>query len=207
MIPFQSSSLLNGSVGTDSSFRTTTGRNLGRRAWGDKQIDQLRPIERGPREEKFRKGETQLCSGKHFYIHRRRATVAHGARRLRLRCWRPHWLSAHAAPVPHRHEPRRDAAGPVDRQSRLPRQPDPCPALIGVSKGFFQGAMPKGTTVKTTTFSAGPVRARRSSWRARRRFCRTGPAINAFIKTKGKVLIVAGAASGGAGLVVKQIHR
>ena len=25
------------------------------------------------------------------------------------------------------------------------------PALVGVSQGFFQGAMPKGTTVKTTT--------------------------------------------------------
>ena len=37
------------------------------------------------------------------------------------------------------------------------------PALIGVSQGFFQGAMPKGTTVKTTTFSAGTPRARRSS--------------------------------------------
>ena len=31
------------------------------------------------------------------------------------------------------------------------------PALIGVAQGFFQGSMPKGTTVKTTTFSAGPA--------------------------------------------------
>ena len=33
-------------------------------------------------------------------------------------------------------------------------------------------------------------------------FVGPGPAINAFIKTKGKVLIIAGTASGGAGLVV-----
>ena len=77
------------------------------------------------------------------------------------------------------------------------------PALIGVSQGFFQGAMPKGTTVKTTTFSAGPAESEALLGGALdAAFVGPGPAINAFIKTKGKVLIVAGAASGGAGLVV-----
>ena len=40
------------------------------------------------------------------------------------------------------------------------------PALIGVSQGFFQGAMPRSTAVKTTTFSAGPAdsAARRRAW-------------------------------------------
>src|ERR1700693_935978 len=79
------------------------------------------------------------------------------------------------------------------------------PALIGVSNGFFQGAMPKGTTVTTTTFSAGPAESEAllgGSLDAA--FVGPGPAINAFIKTKGNVLIVAGTASGGAGLVVSK---
>jgi len=77
------------------------------------------------------------------------------------------------------------------------------PALIGVSQGFFQGAMPSGTTVKTTTFSAGPAESEAVLGGALdAAFMGPGPAINAFIKTKGKVLIVAGAAAGGAGLVV-----
>ncbi len=79
------------------------------------------------------------------------------------------------------------------------------PALIGVNQGYFQGAMPKGTTVKTTTFSAGPAESEAllgGSLDAA--FVGPGPAINAFIKTKGKVLIIAGTASGGAGLVVSK---
>jgi NitT/TauT family transport system substrate-binding protein len=79
------------------------------------------------------------------------------------------------------------------------------PALIGVAKGFFQGAMPTGTTVKTTTFSAGPAESEALlGGELDAAFVGPGPAINAFIKTKGKVLIVAGAASGGAGLVVSK---
>jgi NitT/TauT family transport system substrate-binding protein len=79
------------------------------------------------------------------------------------------------------------------------------PALIGVSQGFFQGAMPKGTTVKTTTFSAGPAESEALlGGTLDAAFVGPGPAINAFIKTKGKVLIVAGTASGGAGLVVSK---
>jgi NitT/TauT family transport system substrate-binding protein len=96
------------------------------------------------------------------------------------------------------------------------KQPDPttlnlgylvnfthAPALIGVAQGFFQGAVPAGTTVKTTTFSAGPAESEAllgGSLDAA--FVGPGPAISAYLKTKGKVLIVAGAASGGAGLVV-----
>jgi NitT/TauT family transport system substrate-binding protein len=77
------------------------------------------------------------------------------------------------------------------------------PALVGVSQGFFQGAMPKGTTVKTTTFSTGTLESEALlGGTLDAAFVGPGPAINAFLKTKGKVLIVAGAASGGAGLVV-----
>jgi NitT/TauT family transport system substrate-binding protein len=79
------------------------------------------------------------------------------------------------------------------------------PALVGVSQGFFQGAMPKGTTVKTTTFSAGPAESEALlGGTLDAAFVGPGPAINAFIKTKGNVLIVAGTASGGAGLVVSK---
>jgi len=79
------------------------------------------------------------------------------------------------------------------------------PALIGVAKGFFQGAMPSGTTVNTTTFSAGPAESEALlGGELDAAFVGPGPAINAFIKTKGKVLIVAGTTSGGAGLVVSK---
>jgi NitT/TauT family transport system substrate-binding protein len=110
------------------------------------------------------------------------------------------------------------ACGSAAAQGAGTNQPDPAtlnlgylvnlthaPALIGVSQGFFQEAMPKGTTVKTTTFSAGPAESEALlSGSLDAAFVGPGPAINAFIKTKGKVLIVAGAASGGAGLVVSK---
>jgi NitT/TauT family transport system substrate-binding protein len=108
------------------------------------------------------------------------------------------------------------ACGSTTSPSGAAKQPDPAtlnlgylvnfthaPALIGVAQGFFQGAMPSGTTVKTTTFSAGPAENEAllgGSLDAA--FVGPGPAINAYLKTKGKVLIVAGTASGGAGLVV-----
>jgi NitT/TauT family transport system substrate-binding protein len=108
------------------------------------------------------------------------------------------------------------ACGSTSTGSGTKPQPDPstvnlgylvnlthAPALIGVSQGFFQGAMPKGTTVNTTTFSTGTLESEALlGGTLDAAFVGPGPAINAFIKTKGKVLIVAGAASGGAGLVV-----
>ena len=82
------------------------------------------------------------------------------------------------------------------------------PALIGVSKGFFQGAMPKGTTVKTTTFSAGPAESEALlGGELDAAFVGPGPAVNAFIKTRGKVLIVAGAAVRRSRPGGEQIHR
>jgi len=108
------------------------------------------------------------------------------------------------------------ACGSTSSGSGAKAQPDPstvslgylvnlthAPALIGVSQDFFQGAMPKGTTVNTTTFSTGTLESEALlGGTLDAAFVGPGPAINAFIKTKGKVLIVAGAASGGAGLVV-----
>jgi NitT/TauT family transport system substrate-binding protein len=78
------------------------------------------------------------------------------------------------------------------------------PALIGVNKGFYQSALPSGTTLQTKTFSAGPAENEAllgGSLDAA--FVGPSPAINAFISTQGRgVRVVAGAASGGAGLVV-----
>jgi NitT/TauT family transport system substrate-binding protein len=78
------------------------------------------------------------------------------------------------------------------------------PALIGVSKGFYQSSLPSGTTLQTKTFSAGPAENEAllgGSLDAA--FVGPSPAINAFVSTKGNgIRIVAGAASGGAGLVV-----
>src|ERR1700733_14069665 len=205
MIPFQSSSLLNGSDGTDSSIRTTTRHTLVGEPGGEQHIDQLRPIERGPREENFVKGrqtmfgETLLHSSASGHRGSRRAATSVG-------------LLAPALVV--------GACGssptPASTGTGAATQPDPstvnlgylvnlthAPALIGVAKGYFQGAMPTGTTVKTTTFSTGTLESEALlGGTLDAAFVGPGPAINAFIKTKGKVLIIAGAASGGAGLVV-----
>jgi NitT/TauT family transport system substrate-binding protein len=78
------------------------------------------------------------------------------------------------------------------------------PALIGVDRGFFQAALPAGTTLQTKTFSAGPAENEAllgGSLDAA--FVGPNPAISAFTSTDGRgIRIVAGAASGGAGLVV-----
>ena len=77
------------------------------------------------------------------------------------------------------------------------------PALIGISKGFFQQHLPAATTLETTSFSAGPAENEAlvgGSLDAA--FVGPSPAINAYEKTNGGIRVVAGAASGGAGLVV-----
>jgi NitT/TauT family transport system substrate-binding protein len=78
------------------------------------------------------------------------------------------------------------------------------PALVGVSKGYFQSSLPSGTTLSTKSFSAGPAESEAllgGSLDAA--FVGPNPAISGFLATQGKgIRIVAGAASGGAGLVV-----
>jgi NitT/TauT family transport system substrate-binding protein len=80
------------------------------------------------------------------------------------------------------------------------------PALVGVAKGFFQAALPSGTALSTKTFSAGPAENEAllgGSLDAA--FVGPNPAISAFTSTQGKgIRVVAGATSGGAGLVVSQ---
>jgi NitT/TauT family transport system substrate-binding protein len=78
------------------------------------------------------------------------------------------------------------------------------PALIAVQKGFFEQALGQHT-LETSTFNAGPeaVDALFSD-SIDASFMGPNPAINAFQKSGGEAIrIVAGATSGGAGLVVK----
>lgn len=77
------------------------------------------------------------------------------------------------------------------------------PALIGVEKGFF--AKELGSTKLTTqTFNAGPDEVNALLGNSLDvAFIGSGPAINAFTKSKGTIQLVSGAVSGGAQLVVK----
>jgi NitT/TauT family transport system substrate-binding protein len=77
------------------------------------------------------------------------------------------------------------------------------PALIGVANGFF--AKELGSTKLTTqTFNAGPDEVNALLGNSLDiAFIGSGPAINAFTKSKGTIQLVSGAVSGGAQLVVK----
>lgn len=77
------------------------------------------------------------------------------------------------------------------------------PALIGVKKDFFAGAL--GTAKLTPqTFNAGPEEVNALLGNSLDiAFIGSGPAINAFTKSKGAIQLVAGAVSGGAQLVVR----
>lgn len=80
------------------------------------------------------------------------------------------------------------------------------PALIGVQDGAFAAALkPLGATVKPTLFNAGPeaVTALFSD-SLDIAYIGPNPTVNAFVESKGDaVRVIAGAASGGAALVVK----
>jgi NitT/TauT family transport system substrate-binding protein len=80
------------------------------------------------------------------------------------------------------------------------------PALIGAQEGTFAAALkPLGATVKPTLFNAGPeaVTALFSD-SLDIAYIGPNPTVNAFVESKGEaVRVIAGAASGGATLVVK----
>ncbi len=80
------------------------------------------------------------------------------------------------------------------------------PALIGAQEGTFAAALkPLGATVKPTLFNAGPeaVTALFSD-SLDIAYIGPNPTVNAFVESKGEaVRVIAGAASGGAALVVK----
>ncbi|MEP6481135.1 MAG: ABC transporter substrate-binding protein [Rhodoglobus sp.] len=78
------------------------------------------------------------------------------------------------------------------------------PALIGLDKGLFADAL-GDTRITTQLFSAGPAAIEALSAGALdAAFIGPSPAINSYIKSKGQSLVVvAGAATGGAALVVR----
>ena len=78
-------------------------------------------------------------------------------------------------------------------------------ALVGVSNGYFGRALGSAVTLQTTTFNAGPdeVEALLSN-SIDAAYLGPNPAINAYVKSHGAAIrVVAGAAQGGAGLVVR----
>jgi NitT/TauT family transport system substrate-binding protein len=77
-------------------------------------------------------------------------------------------------------------------------------ALVGVQEGIFARALGTDKLDASKTFNAGPAEATALiSGAIDVAFIGPSPSINAFDKTNGAVQIIAGAASGGAGLVVK----
>jgi NitT/TauT family transport system substrate-binding protein len=77
------------------------------------------------------------------------------------------------------------------------------PALVGVQKNFFAGEL-GATTLSTQVFNAGPDEVNALLGGSLDvAFIGSGPAINAFAKSRGDIQLVAGAVSGGAQLVVR----
>ncbi|WP_427015442.1 ABC transporter substrate-binding protein [Pseudarthrobacter sp. P1] len=78
------------------------------------------------------------------------------------------------------------------------------PALVGLQEGFFQKEL-GATKLSTQVFNAGPAAIEALNAGAiDAAYLGPNPAINSFVKSKGEsIRIIAGAASGGAQLVVK----
>ncbi|MFD5243696.1 ABC transporter substrate-binding protein [Amycolatopsis sp. NPDC058340] len=77
------------------------------------------------------------------------------------------------------------------------------PALIGVKKDFFKQEL-GATKLTTQTFNAGPEEVNALLGGSLDiAFIGSGPAINAFTKSKGAIQLISGAVTGGAQLVVK----
>jgi len=79
------------------------------------------------------------------------------------------------------------------------------PALVGLNKGFLAKELGKNVTLKTTVFSSGTEETTAIlAGQLDAAYVGPNPAINAWQKSNGTAIkIVAGAASGGASLVVK----
>jgi NitT/TauT family transport system substrate-binding protein len=78
-------------------------------------------------------------------------------------------------------------------------------ALVGAGRGIFSGAFGSDAKVEEQTFNAGPAEIEALfADQVDIGYVGPGPAINGFLKSNGKALqIIAGAASGGAALVVR----
>jgi NitT/TauT family transport system substrate-binding protein len=76
-------------------------------------------------------------------------------------------------------------------------------AVYGVASGTYAREL-GSTTLKTQTFNAGPAEVEALfAGSIDAAYIGPGPAVNAFLKSRGAVVIVAGATSGGAALVVR----
>lgn len=79
-------------------------------------------------------------------------------------------------------------------------------ALVGNRERAFQGALEGNPGLKTRQFNAGPAAMEALlAGEVDLVYCGAGPAIIAYVRSGGRVRVIAGAASGGAGLVVKGI--
>jgi NitT/TauT family transport system substrate-binding protein len=77
-------------------------------------------------------------------------------------------------------------------------------ALIGVAKGIFADKLGSGVKLETQTFNAGGDASNALlSDALDMTFIGPNPSINAYVRSKGQYVIISGAASGGAALVVK----
>jgi NitT/TauT family transport system substrate-binding protein len=77
------------------------------------------------------------------------------------------------------------------------------PAILGVKKDFYAKEL-GSTKLSTTTFNAGPDEVNALLGKSLDiGFIGSGPAINAFTKSKGTIQLISGAVSGGAQLVTK----
>jgi len=78
-------------------------------------------------------------------------------------------------------------------------------ALVGTAKSMFAGAVGSNVTIDEQSFTAGPSEIEALFANAVDiGYIGPGPAINGYLKSKGKALrVIAGASSGGAGLVVR----
>lgn len=78
-------------------------------------------------------------------------------------------------------------------------------ALVGAGRGDFAKALGPGVKIEEQTFNAGPAEIEALfADQVDLGYVGPGPAINGFLKSKGRALrIIAGAASGGASLVVR----
>lgn len=80
------------------------------------------------------------------------------------------------------------------------------PAIVGVEEGLFAAALGDDVTLSTMTFNAGPLVVEAlNAGSIDAAFVGPNPTINGFVRSDGQALrVVAGAASGGASLVVRE---
>jgi len=80
------------------------------------------------------------------------------------------------------------------------------PAIVGVEEGLFAAALGEDVRLSTMTFNAGPnVVEALNAGSIDAAFVGPNPTINGFVRSGGRALrVVAGAASGGASLVVRE---